>query len=65
MNPDVQKLTCEKGCGKCCDVGGTDKILLATAEEAKAIGHSIGIIPAGMSTGDDAGIPHDATVFFI
>ena len=46
MNPDSQKLTCEKGCGKCCDVGGTDKILFATAEEAEAIGRVIGRLPA-------------------
>ncbi len=61
MNSDVQKLTCEKGC----DAVGTDEVLPATAEKAEAIAASIGIIPAGKSTGDDAGIQHDAAVFFI
>jgi phosphoadenosine phosphosulfate reductase len=30
-------LTCGKGCGKCCEVQGTDKILLTTKHEAVAL----------------------------
>ena len=35
-------LTCEKGCGKCCEVQGTDKILMTTYNEAVAIAAATG-----------------------
>jgi Fe-S-cluster containining protein len=41
----VPLLTCEKGCGRCCEVGGTSLQLLATEAEAVLIGQHIGRDP--------------------
>lgn len=41
----VPLLTCEKGCGRCCEVGGTSLQLLVTASEAVLIGQHIGRAP--------------------
>jgi len=35
-------LTCGKGCGKCCEVQGTDKVLLTTRSEAERIAKATG-----------------------
>ena len=39
-------LKCEKGCGKCCQIGGTDKRILMTYDEAVTLGIVIGRQPA-------------------
>lgn len=39
-------LNCEKGCGKCCQVGGTDKRILMTYDEAVTLGRALGRKPS-------------------
>lgn len=37
------KLACKKGCGKCCEVGGTGMLLPVTVDEAEGIGRALGV----------------------
>jgi len=39
------KLECKKGCGKCCEVGGTAMCLPVTRSEAMAVGVALGVAP--------------------